>query len=155
MSMLLSPAWKELSANQQRLYFYCKAQEYSEHTKPTTEDFPFGNELYFTMNKTKWNNLYGLYGTNNQDGFMRDRDALIKFGFIGVVENGYKTKTIYRFRSAWTRYGLPSFRVTAQDASNSMLHAIRKAKSDLKAKKISKDEYNEVISRVGITLQDD
>lgn len=50
MSMLLAPAWRELTANQQRLYLYCKAQYYGEKRKPITVECPNGNDQYFTMN---------------------------------------------------------------------------------------------------------
>ena len=59
MSMLLSPAWKDLTANQQRLYLVCKAQYYAEKQKPNSDP------LCFTMNQSKWADLYGLYKRNN------------------------------------------------------------------------------------------
>ena len=127
-SMLLSPAWRELTANQQRLYVYCKAQRYSEKKKPKTEDYPEGNEIYFTMNQSKWCNLYGLYTVKNKEGFYRDRDALIHHGFIRVVANGQntRTKTVYSFWDMWRKWGYDDFKVCPCDMSESMLANLRK-----------------------------
>lgn len=122
MSILLSVAWRELTANQQRLYLYCKAQYYAEKRKP--HDNPFA----FTMNRSKWCNLYGLYVDTNGEGFRRDRDALIRHGFIRVIENGEttRTKTVYEFWDMWQCWGQSDFKVSAEDMSGSMLRKLSK-----------------------------
>ena len=38
MSMLLSDAWRALTAQQQRLYLYCKSQYYAEKQKPNSQN---------------------------------------------------------------------------------------------------------------------
>ena len=116
MSMLLSSAWKDLTANQQRLYVYCKAQFYAEKRKPNSDP------LCFTMNQTKWADLYGLYQRNNAAGFYRDMSALIEHGFVSCVECGAvtRTKSIYKFSPMWQKWGTDAFRVTAADMTVSM-----------------------------------
>jgi hypothetical protein len=126
--MLLSLAWLDLTANQQRLYLYCKAQLYAEKRKPTDD------QLSFTMNRSKWCALYKLYADTNRDGFYRDRDALIEHGFIRVIENGQntRTKTIYKLWDMWQRWGQSDFIITVHDMSGSMLTKYRKAKGEEK-----------------------
>lgn len=65
MSMLLSAAWRALTAQQQRLYLYCKAQFYAEKQKPNNDP------LCFTMNQSKWAALYGLYEKSNAKALPR------------------------------------------------------------------------------------
>lgn len=116
MSMLLSPAWKDLTANQQRLYLYCKSQYYAEKQKPN------GDPLCFTMNQSKWCGRYGLYEKSNAKGFYRDMAGLIKNGFVTCVESGAptRTKSIYRFSSIWQKYGTESFTVSTSEMTLSM-----------------------------------
>ena len=116
MSMLLSDAWRSLTAQQQRLYLYCKAQYYAEKQKPN------GNPLRFTMNQAKWCGLYGLYEKSNAKGFYRDIAALIQTGFITCAECGAatRTKSIYRFSSMWQKFGTPAFEVAPSDMTLSM-----------------------------------
>ena len=106
MSMLMSHAWRELTANQQRLYLYCKAQYYGEKRKPTTDEYPQGNDQFFFMNQSKWCSLYGLYKENNRAAFYRDMEALIKNGFVTCIQSGKttRTKSIYAFSSKWQTY---------------------------------------------------
>ncbi len=113
MSMLMSPAWRELTANQQRLYLYCKAQYYGEKRKPVTEECPNGNDEYFTMNQSKWCSLYGLYKENNRAAFYRDMGALIEKGFISCVQSGKTTrkKSIYAYSRKWQDWGTDSFAI--------------------------------------------
>lgn len=106
MSMLLSPAWNNLTKNQQILYVYCKAQYYAEKKKPK----PLIKELTdneinlcFTMNKSKWCKLYKIYADGGQERFKKDMQALIDNGFIELVENGKpnRTKNIYCYSNKW------------------------------------------------------
>lgn len=121
MSMLLSDAWRSLTAQQQRLYLYCKAQYYAEKQKPNSDP------LCFTMNQSKWAGLYGLYEKSNAKGFYRDMAALIEKGFLACVECGAitRTKSIYRFSSMWQKYGTPEFEVTPSEMTTSMLRKAR------------------------------
>ena len=116
MSMLISDAWRALTAQQQRLYLYCKAQYYAEKQKPN------GDTLCFTMNQSKWCGLYGLYEKSNAKGFYRDMAALIEAGFVTCAECGSltRTKSIYRFSSMWQKYGTPAFEVAPSEMTLSM-----------------------------------
>ena len=115
-SMLVSPAWQDLTANQQRLYLYCKAQYYAEKKKPNNDP------LSFTMNQSKWSGLYKLYEKNNAKGFYRDLTALIEHGFIACVESGAatRTKSIYRYSSMWQKYQTPAFTISPSEMTLSM-----------------------------------
>lgn len=115
-SMLLSKAWHNLSAKQKELYLCCKAQYYGEQKKKSelmTED-EIENGVNadlskrFTMNKSKWCEIYGLYTENTQRYFYSDMKALVQNGFIIVVENGryMRTKNIYEFSEAWRGSGV-------------------------------------------------
>ena len=106
MSMLMSPAWMDLTPKQQQLYVYCKAQKYAEKRKS------HGDES-FTMNRSKWCNLYGLYASNNARGFYRDMEALIMHGLVDCVECGAntRTKSVYKLSSRWHDYGKPGYEV--------------------------------------------
>lgn len=106
MSMLLSNAWNKLTKNQQILYVYCKAQYYAEKRKPKTMVIELNeNEqnLCFTMNKSKWCKMYGLYKDGGQGRFKKDMQALVDNGFIKEIENGRtsRTKSIYQFSNEW------------------------------------------------------
>lgn len=116
MSMLLSDAWKDLTAQQQRLYLYCKAQYYAEKRKPRDDI------LCFTMNQSKWCGLYHLYEKTNAKGFYRDMEALIAHGFISCVECGAitRTKSIYQFSSKWQQYGTDTFTVLPSEMTIGM-----------------------------------
>lgn len=125
MSMLLSAAWRALTAQQQRLYLYCKAQLYAEKQKPNNDPF------CFTMNQSKWAELYGLYEKSNAKGFYRDMSALIEKGFITCVECGAitRTKSIYRFSSMWQNYGTEAFAVSPSEMTLAMQRKERTKKS--------------------------
>lgn len=106
-SMLMSENWQKLSKNAQILYVYCKAQYYAEKTKPK----PFHRQLTeqeqkqcFTMNKSKWKDLYKIYKSDNGQ-FNRDIKELIESGFIELVETGKltRTKNIYMLSDKWNK----------------------------------------------------
>ena len=103
-SMLLSPAYMDLSTRQKQLYLICKAQYYG-HRKPGA-DFPdvelvSGDDVFYL-------NLgavvrYGLYTRNMRGKFYADMKELENHGFIETVSSGKstKTKSIYRFSPGW------------------------------------------------------
>lgn len=118
MSMVLSKAWYDLTANQQRLYVYCKLQFYGQKQKPLNDD------LCFTMNQSKWSytidkdtgqkcGLYRLYSRSNARSFYADMQALVTHGFIKCVQHGGNGsfKSVFRFSDEWQRYGTPEFSV--------------------------------------------
>lgn len=122
MSMLLSDAWKDLTANQQRLYLYCKAQYYAERNKP--DDDP----LAFTMNQAKWADLYMLYKKSNAASFIRDIEALIEHGFIVCKSCGALTrsKSVYQFSAKWQQWGRSGFEVLPCEMTLAMQRKRRK-----------------------------
>ena len=109
-SMQMCEAWKDLTAQQKVLYLACKDQLYAERKKPIEED-----PLSFTLNQHKWMREYGLYTSSNQKGFYRDMRALVAHGFIVCVFSGRFTreKSVFRFSSAWRRWGQPGFTLEA------------------------------------------
>jgi hypothetical protein len=106
-SMLMSERWQSLTKNAQVLYVYCKAQYYAEKKKPTPqvkEVTESERTKCFTMNKSKWKDLYGIYKSDNGQ-FNKDMKMLIENGFVKIVENGSitRTKTIYCFSDEWRK----------------------------------------------------
>ena len=63
-----------------------------------------GNETVFYFNRELWMDRYKLYTKWQQ--FNRDREALIKHGFIKVIEEGYntRTKSKYKFSDEWKQW---------------------------------------------------
>lgn len=115
-SMLMSKAWRELTGNQKELYLFCKLQQfgeslsYEEHAteiekqnleKPNLSD-------RFTMNKSKWCELYQLYTEQNAKRFYNDMKRLIELGFVELLQSGRtnKTKNIYKFSDKWKKRGV-------------------------------------------------
>ena len=106
MSMLMHENWKALTKNQQILYVYCKAQMYAEKRKPKPAVRQLNEteqKLLFTMNRTKYVNLYGLYSDGNRQSFVKDMQALIDYGFVDLIEsNGHNfKKNIYMLSDNW------------------------------------------------------
>ena len=124
-SMLISPAWLDLTPKQQVLYLYCKLQYYAEKRKPNNDP------EQFTMNQNKWGVKYHLYKITNAKGFYRDMEALIEHGFIACVESGKatRTKSIYRYSSAWLDWGTERFLVPPADMTAGMLAKRRASKA--------------------------
>lgn len=106
MSMLMSKNWMALTKNQQVLYLYCKAQLYAEKRKPKPMVVQLSESeqnLLFTMNRSKYVDLYKLYSDGNRQSFKKDMMALINLGFIELVEDNHNTrkKNIYKLSSLW------------------------------------------------------
>lgn len=107
-TMLLSPAFMDLSKNQRLLYLYMKAQYYGKR-KPG-KDFPEmelfqGDDLfYFPMGTAE---KYQLYRKANHKAFYDDVHNLESHGFIKTVSNGKTTKrkSIYQFSGEWQNWG--------------------------------------------------
>lgn len=94
-SMLQSPAWYALSPKAKELFVYMKLQLYGQ--APIEG---YGADC-FVFNQAMYSKVYPLYKSGAQ--FRRDRDQLIKYGFIEIVECGRftRTKNIYRFSAKW------------------------------------------------------
>lgn len=103
-SMLLSPAWMDLTPKQKELYLVCKDQRYSQKRKPPADDF--GPDAFY-MNRFLWLETYKLYSPGNQKGFYRDMTALVEHGFIRCIASGRynKQKSVYGFSDKWRWYG--------------------------------------------------
>lgn len=116
-SMMLSPAYIDLSAAQKVLYQCCKDQYYGEKRKPDN------NQLFFTMNQRKWKDQYQLYNEGNKRAFYKDMEALIYHGFIDCVSSGKntRTKSVYSFSDRWQLWGTDSFSVPYGVMTSSML----------------------------------
>ena len=123
-SMLMSKAWRELTARQCKLYLYCKSQYYAEKKKPIKD-----NQLSFTMNKSKWDKLYGLYNEKNHKYFYNDMTALIEKGFITCYESGAitRTKSIYIFSDKWHYYGTDKFELSLSEMTQNGRSKIKNA----------------------------
>lgn len=124
MTMLRSSAWQDLSAQQKILYLTMKSQLYSKPRKPVPDD-----DECFTFNRSKWADMFGLYKSNNEKGFIRDRDALIEHGFIVCIEDGSvtRTKNIYKYSDKWKTWNGGEYKPAPQDMTASMRSARRRA----------------------------
>lgn len=101
-SMAESEEFKSLTKNQKLLYMYCKLQlMYQNRTKEEIE--MYRSSTFFTFERDKWKNKYGLYTDGNRQQFYDDRDALIEKGFIKILVKGKSnmTKNIYDFSDKW------------------------------------------------------
>lgn len=94
-SMIQSNAWLQLTNNSRVLYLYLKLQQYGQ------KSIEGRDERCFYFNKALYMKKYKLY--TNAGQFRKDRDMLIKYGFIECVENGEftRTKNIYRYSDRW------------------------------------------------------
>lgn len=116
LSMLVSDAFLDLSANQQRLYVFCKLQFYGQKKAPDMQ------ADQFVFNQALWMNKYRLYRKGNERAFYRDMDALVSHGFIACVKCGAfsRTKTVYRFSDRWKTYGTEFFSVPDEEKTVSL-----------------------------------
>ncbi len=94
-SMMQSKAWQGLTASAIRLYLFMKLQYYGQKSIPSQA------QEYFYFNRAMYKETYKLYTNNSQ--FYKDKDLLVKQGFIEVVESGRntRTKSIYRLSDKW------------------------------------------------------
>lgn len=95
-SMMGSEAWGQLSNNARVLYLYMKMQLFGGKR----DGLPEG-QFYF--NRSTYTKTYRLYSNQNQ--FYKDRDLLIAYGFIDMIESGKNTRTkaVYQFSDRWQR----------------------------------------------------
>lgn len=110
-SMLISAAFRDLSARQRMLYVYCKSQYYGKR-KPQA-DYPGieavqGDECFY-LNHALISDVYGLYPKTNRRDFYRDMQKLADNGFIEIVSSGYaaKKRSIYKFSDKWSGWKPP------------------------------------------------
>lgn len=109
-SMLLSPAFQDLTATGVRLYLHMKARYYTEkktdaliteYEKLTNQNI--NKSIRFTFNKAVWHDLYHIYGNGGGNNFQKDLNSLIDYGFITKIQSGKltKSKSIYEFNDKW------------------------------------------------------
>ncbi len=95
------------------------AMEYNPTTKV---EHPDGDINKFWFNRKIYKDKYGLYSNDNQ--FYKDRDELIKKGFIEQVKGGYTTrdKTVYKYSCRWKTYAPnKEFELKANEKTGSMM----------------------------------
>lgn len=97
-SMIQSPAWEHLSNNARVLYLYMKLQYYG------AKNIPDHSEDCFYFNTALIQKTYKLY--TNMRQFRKDRDQLVDYGFIKILESGKNTRTkaIYQFSDEWQNW---------------------------------------------------
>lgn len=120
-SMLISEAWKSLSAKQKELYVCCKDRKYQE------KNHPDGDESLFYMNKYLWSEIYQIYSPSDGKGFQRDLRALISYGFIRCVKSGAntRTKSVYQFSAMWKKFGTKEFKIEWDDMNAGLARRTR------------------------------
>lgn len=123
-SMLLSPAWKDLTSKQRDLYYVCKDQMYAQKHRPKEDEENGISKTAFYMNRYIWGEQYELYSLgSNEAAFYRDMAALIEHGFIRCVASGRsrKTKSIYDYSDRWRFFGTDSFSIPDRDKTPTMV----------------------------------
>jgi len=107
-SMLQSAAFKSLTAKQQILYVYCKAQYYGKRKpkKDYEKQGLYQDDTYFYFN---WQLAidYDLYTEKSHSGFYKDMKVLMQRGFFELVKSGkgHKEKNIYKYSDKWQEWG--------------------------------------------------
>lgn len=93
-TLLSSPAWCQISNGARNLYTFMRLQ-YD------------GTKDIFNFNRGLWYQTYHLY--KNQAQFYKDRQQLVDFGFIEILESGKNTRTkaVYRFSDRWQKIRPP------------------------------------------------
>lgn len=115
-SMMLSPAWKDLTHSQRVLYLVCKDQFYSvptaKHPITNADGEPHETRNYFYLNRYIWQTKYGLYKEGNERQFYKDLEQLVLHGFIGCIISGKATKrkSVYCYLDLWRKWGTPEWR---------------------------------------------
>lgn len=112
-SMLNSPAFRALTANQLRLYLFAKFEwwrtantEGGPEFYPTAR-WPDSDEVKpgdFYLNRALLVNK-GLYNSKN-DRYKKDLQALVEKGFLDVIvrSRGKYQKSVYRMSSRWKNW---------------------------------------------------
>lgn len=111
-SMLISPAFKDLTPRQRMLYIYAKTQYFGAKSRPKS-DYPDIEEYktdngrkYFYLNHFLLSNVFGLYPKSNTRDLYADTNKLIEHGFIKQVSNGKinQKRSIYTYSDEWKEW---------------------------------------------------
>ena len=112
-SMLVSPAFKDLTARQRMLYIYAKSQFYGArdrpcNTYPDVEEYQqHRGMMHFYLNHNLLSGVFGLYSKDNHRCLYNDIKAIVAHGFIepctagGNVTSSNHTRRIYKYSTAW------------------------------------------------------
>ena len=101
LDMMLSPAWQALSARQKTLYLHMTIEVWCQHAMKEDRQHP-----QFIFNRGIYYEKYHLYGSNDRKSVRMDICALVRKGFIEVVEYNQVTRESnkYMMSSRWKSY---------------------------------------------------
>lgn len=104
LTMLMSPAFRDLSDKNKILYLYCKAQYYG--VRKPKQDFPDnpdmqGDDLFYFSRQTAVD--FGWCKKNDTKPLYQGLNILVEHGFIEKVVSGKANhrKSIYRYSDRW------------------------------------------------------
>ena len=112
-SMLLSDAFKDLTARQRMLYVYAKSQYYGAVNRPSSEYKELekykadGGKKYFFLNHHLITEVFALYPKSNKRDFYNDINILINHGFIEEDTQhvrGRIARKIYYYSDKWREW---------------------------------------------------
>lgn len=107
-TLYTSPAWKELTDKQVRLYLFCRWQYWAKKENRPGADYPdfepYQAPEVFYLNWRKVRSA-GVYG-ENRERFYSDVKALCKRGLIECLYNGKsgRKKSVFRLSDLWHKY---------------------------------------------------
>lgn len=107
-TLYTSPAWKELTDKQVRLYLLCRWQYWAKRENRPGADYPdyepYQAPEVFYLNWAKVQSA-GLYRSNKKR-FYDDVRALCKRGLIESLYNGRggRDKSVFRLSDLWQKY---------------------------------------------------
>ena len=108
-SMMISDAFRDLTARQRMLYVYAKSQFYGARSRPCNDykDIDvfkeYNGSRYFYLNHRLLSDVFGLYPKDNHRDLYKDIKALIEHGFIEKYSGGRsnRSRAIYRYSEWW------------------------------------------------------
>ncbi|MBQ8941798.1 MAG: hypothetical protein IJ062_08165 [Firmicutes bacterium] len=133
MSMLMSPAWMDLTPRQQVLYLYAKSRFYGQRTADKKALFnqfegletPKYIDPFFSLSVWEVTEQLKIYSKSNLMTFYRDLEQLILHGFIKCVacqsSNRPKKRSIYTYSDKWQLWGTESFNIEPAEMTRAMI----------------------------------
>lgn len=127
-SMLLHPAFLDLSNTQKMLYMVAKYQYRNAPDRPCdhNDNEEYKNRAYIYLNMKLVTDVFGIYASKNKATFYRDIRALTEHGFIVPVERENNQRTIYKLSDAWREY-TPGTKYTEINTFNHRWEWVRSA----------------------------
>ena len=130
LSMMMSPAWKDLTPRQKVLYYYAKSRLYGQKTAEKQSLFkqypdfkaPSNVDIFFSLSIGNVTKDAELYSETNLQAFYRDLESLILHGFIRCVACGNiaRVKTIYTYSDKWQIWNTPTFKIEPNEMTSAM-----------------------------------